>query len=167
MNIEIRDERPADLQAIRDVHATAFGRGEEGALVDALRANGAAQLSLVGAIGGRVVGHIMFSPVSAGEVTGSGLGPMAVVPDCQRRGVGSALIDAGTERLRAAGCPFVVVLGHPAFYPRFGFLPARAHGISCEWDVPDAAFMLLVLDPSVMHGVSGLARYRSEFSGVT
>jgi putative acetyltransferase len=167
MNIEIRDEHPADLAAIRGVHADAFGRGEEGALVDALRGNAAVQLSLVATIGDRVVGDVMYSPVSVGEVIGSGLGPMAVLPEHQRRGVGSALVNAGTRRLQAAGCPLVVVLGHPSFYPRFGFRPARAHGISCEWDVPDAAFMLLVLDPPRMHGVSGLARYRHEFSTVS
>jgi putative acetyltransferase len=167
MNIEIRGEHPADPAAIRGVHDEAFGRPEEGALVDALRNNGAVQLSLVASIGGRVVGHVLFSPASVGEVVGSGLGPMAVLPEHQRRGVGSALVTAGLQKLRAAGCPFVVVLGHPSFYPRFGFEPARSHGIVCEWDVPDAAFMLLVLDEPAMRDVSGLVRYRHEFSTVS
>lgn len=89
---------------------------------------------------------------------------MAVLPEHQREGVGSKLIETGNRQLKDAGCPFIIVVGHAGYYPRFGFRPARAHGITCEWDVPDDAFMLLVLDPGKMQGVSGLAKYRQEFS---
>ncbi len=109
----------------------------------------------------------MYSPASVGDVIGVGLGPMAVLPKHQRRGVGSKLVDAGNGKLKEAGCPFIIVLGHPNFYPRFGFAPARSRGITCEWDVPDEVFMLLVLDQTQMQGVSGLARYRPEFSTVS
>ena len=92
---------------------------------------------------------------------------MAVLPELQRQGIGSKLVEAGNRRLQQGGCPFIIVVGHPEFYPRFGFTPARARGITCEWDVPDDVFMLLVLDEAEMSGVSGLAKYRDEFSSVT
>jgi len=162
--LEIRPERPADLAAIRDVNRRAFGQDDEGAIVDALRSHGAASLSLVATIDGRVVGHIMYSPVELGPISGAGLGPMAVLPEHQREGIGSRLVETGNERLRHAGCPFVVVLGHAGFYPRFGFKPARPLGVTCEWDVPDDVFLILLFDPARMRGVSGLAKYGPEFA---
>ena len=165
--IEIREEHPDDVAAIRDVNRRAFGQDQEGNIVEALRSNGAALLSLVATLNARVVGHIMYSPVYIGDVvTGAALGPMAVVPEHQSQGIGSRLVEAGNRRISEAGCPFIVVLGHAAYYPRFGFKPASTHGIRCEWDVPDDVFMLLVLDGSKMEGVSGLAKYRQEFSTV-
>ena len=162
--IAIRDEQPGDLAAIRAVNDAAFDQPLEGRIVDALRAHGVAQLSLVAVVDGRVVGHILFSPVtSAAGVDGLGLGPMAVAPEHQRRGVGGALIDAGLSRLRAAGCPFVVVLGHHEYYTRFGFVPASRHGLRCEWDVPDESFMVHVIDPGATAAAAGLVRYRPEF----
>jgi len=152
------------MQAIREVNRRAFGQEQEGAIVDALRANGAAQLSLVASLDGRIVGHILYSPVQVGDVVGAGLGPMAVLPDYQRRGIGSRLVEAGIQRLEEQGCPFVVVVGHPAFYPRFGFEPASRRGIACEWSVPDDVFMVRVLDAGRMGGSSGVVRYRPEFS---
>ena len=88
---------------------------------------------------------------------------MAVTPEQQRRGVGAALIDAGLARLRAAGCPFVVVLGHHEYYTRFGFVPASRYGMRCEWDVPDESFMVQALDPAATAAAAGQIRYRQEF----
>ena len=85
----------------------------------------------------------------------------------QRQGVGSKLIEAGNRQLKDAGCPFIVVVGHADYYSRFGFRPARPVGITCEWEVPDNVFLLLVLDPGKMQGVSGIAKYRHEFSTVS
>jgi putative acetyltransferase len=164
--IEIRDEQPSDVAVVREVNRQAFGQELEGRIVDALRASGGVQLSLVADVGHTVVGHILFSPVNVNAVVGAALGPMAVVPEYQRQGVGSLLVARGLERLRAEGCPFVVVLGHPTFYPRFGFHPAGPYGVHCEWDVPAAAFMVAVLDPSVAGRLKGVARYRSEFAMV-
>jgi putative acetyltransferase len=166
--LTVRDEQPADLAAIRAVNDAAFDQPLEGRIVDALRAHGAARLSLVAEVEGRVVGHILFSPVvtaatSPGRVVPSGLGPMAVVPEQQRRGIGAALIDAGLTRLRAEGCPFIVVLGHHEYYTRFGFVPASRHGLRCEWDVPDESFMVHVLDSASTTAAAGLVQYRPEF----
>jgi putative acetyltransferase len=87
-----------------------------------------------------------------------------VLPEYQGRRIGTRLIEAGLDNLRQRGCPFVVVLGQPEYYARFGFVPASRHGIGCPWEgVPDSAFMVLILDTATMAGVSGLARYRAEF----
>jgi len=166
--IEIREERPDDVAAVRDLNRRAFGQDQEGNIVDALRANGAVLLFLVATLNDRVVGHIVYSPLSISRnITGAALGPMAVLPECQRQGIGSKLIEAGNQKLKDAGCPFIIVVGHADYYPRFGFKPASGHGIKCEWDVPDDVFMLLVLDRAKMKAVSGLARYRHEFSSVS
>jgi putative acetyltransferase len=167
MPVEIREERHGDLAAIRDLNKRAFGQDQEANIVDALRSNGGVMLSLVAISDGQVVGHIMYSPLSVGgKVSGAALGPMAVLPEYQGQGIGSELVNGGNQRLRNDGCPFIIVLGHPEYYPRFGFKPASTRGITCEWEVPDDVFMVLVLDEAKMRGVSGLAKYRPEFSSV-
>jgi putative acetyltransferase len=165
--MEIREEISADIPAIRKVNDAAFSQAQEGNIVDALRSNGAVLLSLVAIVNDEVVGHIMYSPATVGGVSGAGLAPMAVLPEYQRQGIGSQLIEVGNQKLKEAGCPFIIVLGHADFYPRFGFRPASKYGIRCEWEVPDDVFMVLVLDPARMQSVSGLATYRHEFSTVT
>jgi len=92
------------------------------------------------------------------------LAPMAVLPEFQQRGVGSELVRTGIAELKRRLSPFVIVLGHAGYYPRFGFQPAAVYGIRSEWEVPDDAFMLLVLDESEMRGISGVALYRPEFT---
>jgi putative acetyltransferase len=163
-NVDVRDEALADWDAVRDLHVLAFEQPHEGRIVDALRAHKAAILSLVATVDGTVVGHILFSPVTVGSLVGAGLGPMAVAPSWQRRGIGSRLVESGLARLREEGCPFVVVLGHPGFYPRFGFTPAATHGLTCEWDVPAEVFMVAVLRPDVTGDLAGRVVYRREFS---
>ena len=170
--VEIRRERPEDIPGIRNVHARAFGRSEEGAVVDRLRDVCEGLVSLVALDGGQVVGHVLFSPawIETGggrEVPGMGLAPLAVLPECQRQGIGTELTRAGLAAIRQTLCSFVVVLGHPTYYPRFGFEPASRRGIHCKWVVPDGAFMVLVLDEQAMRGVAGLAEYRGEFDDVT
>jgi putative acetyltransferase len=163
-SIGIRDERANDIPAIREVNRRAFGSDHEGNIVDALRANRAVSLSLVAAVNDAVVGHILYSPAVVGGVEGAALGPMAVLPEHQRQGIGSQLVATGNKRLRIAGCPFVIVIGHSGFYPRFGFTPAHRLGITCEWDVPSDAFMVLVMDSQKAGALRGLAEYRPEFS---
>src|SRR6516162_424656 len=99
MQVGIREERPTDAAAIREVNTRAFGQQQEADIVDALRANGAASLSLVAAVDERIVGHIMYSPVQIGRLEGRGLGPMGVLPEYQRRGIGSRLVEIGNRQL--------------------------------------------------------------------
>ena len=165
--IEPRPERSADVVAVRDVNRHAFGQNQEGDIVDALRANGGILLSLVAVDGEKVVGHILFSPVSiAGQLEGAALGPMAVLPEFQRRGIGRRLIEAGIARLKENGCAFILVVGHAEYYPRFGFEPARSRGIECPWPVSDDVFLVLPLAETKLKAVGGLAKYRPEFSSV-
>jgi putative acetyltransferase len=168
--ITIRAERPEDISAVRQVNQLAFGQPAEAELVDRLRQACADSVSLVAEEDG-IVGHILFTPVvvesAERRVVGMGLAPMAVRPDRQRCGVGSRLVWRGLDILRERGCPFVVVVGHPEYYPRFGFEAASRHRLTSQWDgIPDAAFMALILDPSAMTGVSGVASYREEFNEV-
>ncbi len=166
----IRRERPEDLLSIRRVNEEAFGRREEADLVDALRKHGDSIISLVAIQRGQVVGHILFSPVTIEPGSPgfpiAGLGPMAVLLPYQKMGIGSELVRVGLEDCRQAGYGIVVVLGHPGFYPRFGFLPARPFGIRAEWGVPDDAFMALEIVPRALSGCSGVARYLPEFGGL-
>lgn len=168
--ITIRPERPEDASRIRHVNEPAFGQPTEADLVDRLRRGCTDSLSLV-AEDDAVVGHILFTPVvvesEERRVLGMGLAPMAVLPDRQRQGIGSQLVRRGLDILRERGCPFVVVVGHQEYYPRFGFEPASLRGFASQWGgVPDAAFMVLVLDKHGMAGASGVARYREEFNEV-
>jgi putative acetyltransferase len=166
----IRGERPEDMAAIHEVYELAFGRPHEAALVDALRASGKVTLALVAVEDDRVVGHILFSPVTidSGDRTCSavGLAPMAVLPKRQRRGIGSQLVKAGLLGCRNAGYDCVVVVGHPIYYPRFGFVPASRYGLKSEYEVPDEAFMVVAWSVGVLQGRGGIARYEPEFRSV-
>jgi putative acetyltransferase len=171
MLIDIREERPEDIPTIRSVNVEAFGQPQEANLIEMLRTNDGVRLSLVATTNEeQIVGHILYSPVTAvsgeNKITGAGLGPMAVRPTHQRRGIGSKLIEFGTTRLRQGGCPFIVVLGHADYYPRFGFRRASDYGLRCQWNVPDNAFMALALNEAIVRDVSGLVEYRAEFSSV-
>ena len=164
----IRSEAPEDSSAIREINRRAFGGMQEAEIIDALRGSCPGIISLVAVLNEKLVGHILFSPVvidsPRGAVSGMGLGPLAVIPDYQRQGIGSQLVSAGLEEVNELSSPFVVVLGHPDYYPRFGFERASAHGIRSQWSlVPDEAFMVLLLDKELMLGVSGTAYYRREF----
>lgn len=164
----IRNEIDEDISAVRKVNRLAFGRPDEARLVDQVRANCNQCFSLVGLVNSRVVGHILFSPVviegPSGRIKGMGLAPMAVRPDYQRQGIGSRLVIFGLGRLLRRRCPFVTVLGHPRYYPRFGFQPGHRFKVSSEWDCPRDAFMILILDRSKLPRISGTAHYRPEFT---
>jgi putative acetyltransferase len=165
--IEVRRERPGDEAAIRRVNDEAFGQPDEGRIVDAARAAGHSAVSLVAVDGPRIVGHILFTPVtieSQGRTAGAfGLGPMSVAPELQRQGIGSKLVEAGLRECTRLGCTAVVVVGHPEFYPRFGFRPGSLYGLRSQFDVPDEVFMVAELTPGVLAGMAGVVRYIPEF----
>lgn len=165
MEVSIRRESPADTDSIRRVNVQAFGRSSEADLVERLHAEGAVAVSLVAEFDGRVVGHILFSPVRIGDchATALALGPMCVVPEHQRSGFGSRLVAAGLDACRSVGASAVVVLGHPTFYPRFGFRPASVFGIDSTYHVPDPVFMALELRRGALDGCGGTARYHPAF----
>jgi len=165
--VHIRGERREDFEGVRRVNEAAFGQPVEADVVDALRANGAATVSLVAEVKGQIVGHLLFSPVAvqgAADLKAVGLGPTAVAPEHQRRGIGSLLIKEGLEYCRRAGIQAVVVLGHPEYYPRFGFRRASSRGLQCEFDAPDEAFMALELIPNVLSGRLGVVNYHAAFN---
>lgn len=166
----IRAETAADREAVRGVNESAFGRREEADLVDALRERASPRISLVAEEGGRVVGHIFFSPVAVESGEGAwaalGLGPMAVLPEYQGRGVGSELVREGLSECLRLGHGVVFVLGHARYYPRFGFAPAASKGIECEFPSREENFMVVELRPGALAGRGGLVRYRPEFRGV-
>jgi len=168
--IEIRPEITADIPAIRLVNERAFEQRTEADLIDALRRAGAITLSLVAVENERVIGHILFSPVTI-ESAGSsfpaiGLGPMAVLPHHQRKGIGSQLVRAGLDKCRAAGHEIVIVLGHAEYYPRFGFRPSKPLGIQWEHDVPEEAFMVCELREGALAGLQGTVKYHPAFDEV-
>jgi putative acetyltransferase len=163
MSVLIRPETTADHEAVRHVHRLAFGRDDEARLVDALRAGGFVRVSLIAEIDNQVVGHILFTDLPIltqdGTVAALALAPLAVLPTCQRQGIGSALVRRGLETCREGGHRIVVVLGHPDFYERFGFSPE----LSAKLDSPFSG------SPSFMaleEGVAGRVEYPPPFEGV-
>ena len=165
--VSIRPETPKDVDSIGYVNEQAFGQIEEGAIVDKLRNRNALTISLVATRDDKVVGHIAFSPVVIESQCSSfeavALAPMAVLPAYQRKGIGSQLVRSGLEECRRLGHEVVVVLGHPDYYPRFGFVPGKQRGIDCEFEVPDEAWMVIELKEGVLAGKRGTVRFQAEF----
>jgi len=167
--ITVRPERIEDYTAIHEVHVLAFGREVEARLVESLRqsTNFTPELSLVAVKNGRVVGHILFSPViietQKGAISAMALAAMAVQPKLQNQGIGSELVRQGLKECHLLGLKVVVVVGHPTYYPRFGFSSARAKGLEAPFQVPDEAFMVLELIPEALDGISGMVKYPPAF----
>ena len=162
-------EKKQDIPAIRRLNEIAFGQKGEANLVDALREHGAITLSLVALEDERIVGHILFSPVTIEQegagIKAVGLGPMAILPEHQNIGIGSRLVRYGIDELKKLGVDLIVVVGHPAFYPRFGFVPAGRYSLRCEFDgVADNAFMIFFINETVAGTTRGIVHYRPEFS---
>lgn len=163
----IRPATLADAPGIRQVHLAAFPTTMEADLVERLEAAGHADISLVAEAGGLVVGHVLFSPVTlqanCAATGGVGLAPVAVLPEHQRQRIGSWLVLEGIAVCRRRGHRFVVVLGEPDWYRRFGFEPARIYGLASEYDAGDA-FMALPLSPGALPPEGGLVRYAPAFA---
>lgn len=164
--ITIRPEEREDYPAIYELVRCAFSRENEAWLVDMLRElpEFVPALSLVAQMNGRIVGYILFTPTrTTGGGTVLALAPVAVDPPFQRQGVGSALVTRGLAECRRLGYGVVIVIGHPGYYPRFGFSPAREKGFEVLFPVPDEAFMALELRPGAFEDAGGTIVYPQAF----
>ena len=172
--VRLRRERPgdpADVAAVRAVCLAAFPGDAEARLLDALRAAGGLDpaRSLLAELDGTVVGHCLMTSTILERPDGTrdadrivALGPIAVVPDWQGHGIGGTLISAALEQAEREGAAAVVLLGHPTFYPRFGFLPARGQGLLPPAPWPDAAWMACRLRAWTPRD-AGVVRYARAF----
>lgn len=167
VTLNIRRERPDDENAVGELLRAAFDGDDEALLVAGLRTSGEPWIALVAERESELVGHIVFTEVDVdgGEPAArvAGLAPMAVAPALQRHGIGSQLVEAGIAQCWVEQYDAIVVLGHPNYYPRFGFQPASRFGISCAWPVPDDVFMALELTPGALAESSGQVHYLPQF----
>jgi putative acetyltransferase len=176
----VRAAHPSDQAAIRGVHLAAFPTDAEARLVELLTARGKGTISLVAEVNGAVVGHILFSPATMWEgeapaeprlrgsvalPTGLGLAPVAVHPDFQNQGIGTALVRAGLAQCRRLGILWVVLLGHETYYPRFGFATASRWNLTGDYGVHDA-FQFLPLTEAAAALCGGHVRYAPEFGEI-
>jgi len=167
LEVEIRPEEPEDFLSVFDINSRAFETQAEAELVEKLRSRASPVISLVAVQNQVVTGHILFTPVTV-ESSGPpraamGLGPMAVDPDHQNRGIGSALVREGLRACSEIGRSIVFVVGHPDYYPRFGFRPAPPLGLHYKQPEFDPALMVVELEPGVLAGRTGTVRYLPEF----
>ncbi len=174
MNINLRRETPADHSAVAGVIALAFkgldkSDGTEGELVNKLRTrkNFISALSIVAEADRKVIGYILFTEI---EIIADGksseslaLAPIAVLPEFQKQGIGGSLIMEGLKKAADLGFSSVVILGHPNYYPRFGFKPASVWNIKAPMKVPDINFMAVELRKDALTNVSGTVKYPPEF----
>jgi len=167
--IQIRPETINDHSAVREVNLLAFGSEDESQLVETLRQSDdfIPELSLVAINNGRVVGHILFSLISIetqkNDVSALARAPMAVRTEFQNHGIGYELVRHGLKECQRLGHKIVVVVGHPAYYPRFGFYSARAKGLEAPFQVSDEAFLVHELIPRALDGISGMVKYPPAF----
>lgn len=163
--MEIRNEAPGDFDQIAALLDLAFGGSEESRLVEGLRAEGAVIAALVAVENGRVLGHVLFSELpietAQGTLRAAALAPLAVLPERQRQGIGTALVQAGLAACRERGVAAVVVLGDPGYYPRFDFSAETARSLRAPFRGP--AFMAVELTPGCLAGVTGTVRYAEAF----
>jgi putative acetyltransferase len=171
MNVVIRQETDSDFAAVIDVNRQAFGRDDEARLVERLRKSRTfiQELSLVADLNRQIVGHILFTKIvirsgDGNEYPSLALAPMAVLPRCQKQGIGGKLVQHGLKRAIELGHRSVIVLGHEQYYPAFGFEPASRWNISCPYDVPDNVFMAMELSEDGLKGVTGTVKYPDDFN---
>ena len=174
--IDIRPANQDEYDVGAEVTRQAFGRDNEARLVENLRRSPdfLPELSLVASADGEIVGHILFNVVTIhsdrGNLTALGLGPLSVRPDRQKQGIGAALVHEGLARCRAVGdvvaVRAVVLVGHPTYYPRFGFTPARPLGLQPPFPLPDEAWMALALHPGALANIRGQVFFPPAFNDV-
>lgn len=169
MNITIRPETRSDYPVISQINDLAFGRENEGELIERLRKKPdfLKDLSLLALFDGQPVGHILFYPIT---ITGKekqskvlALAPMSVMPEFQGLGIGSSLIEKGLLKAKGLGYKAVIVLGHKEYYPRFGFQPASKWEIKAPFETPDENFMALNLEEGYLETAPGIVEYPREF----
>jgi putative acetyltransferase len=165
-NIKVHPETESDIAGIHAIEEAAFGRTSEADLVDLCRANDKVSLSLVAVSESRIVGHILFTPVELDPPhpgwKGLGIGPLAVLPEVQRTGIGSRLMTIGLEICRQHGIDFVVLLGDPVYYCHFGFIPGREFGLTSDYGDGDE-FQARELTPGVLRAAKATVKYVPEF----
>ncbi len=163
--VPIRPEESGDEAAIATVLRRAFERDDEARLVDALRCGGEVELSLVAEANGQVVGHVLFSKLEiltpSGTVNALALAPLAVLPECQRQGIGSLLVRRGLALCTERGHSIVTVLGDPAYYQRFAFSAESAKNLHSPYSGDH--YMALELRTGALAGLMGEVRYSAPF----
>ncbi len=166
MSLTIRPETPSDYPAVTEVNDLAFGQPAEGKLVENMRKNPKFihELSLVAEVDGKIAGHILFFPVVIKSGNGKGketisLTPIAVLPEFQKQGIGGELIKEGLKACKQLGYDSAIVLGHPEYYPEFGFKQANTWGIKDPFGVPAEAFMALELKKGALENTGGVVEY--------
>ncbi len=162
----IRNENIEDREAVREINLNAFPTDVEAALVEKLRSS-MDTISLVAVQEDKVVGHILFSPliIEIDEETFEALilVPIAVLPEYQKQGIGSKLVENGLIECRNQGHSIIVLVGHPEYYPRFGFISAEQNGIEHPFEVPEDVFMVYELVPNALKKVNGVLKYSEPF----
>ena len=172
--ISIRSEKECDFEAIRQVNDHAFGRPEEGRLVDNLRQlpEFDSRLSLIAEANGKIIGHALFCPIYIQGEDGEeypclSLGPIAVIPSHQNQGVGGMLIETGHRAALDLDYTAVVLLGHPEYYPRFGYLPAEKWDLRNSWNIDGDPWMAIELVEGALACKAGLVKYPEAFNEAT
>lgn len=171
--LHIRPEKAKDIDIISEINRQAFGGETEPNLIASIREseNFIPELSLVAELDSQLIGHILFSGISIqqSDIThpALSLAPMAVLPSYQRQGIGTALVLRGLKVCKRLRHKVIIVIGHPRYYPRFGFEPARKFELSLEFDVPDEAFMVLALERGALKNISGVVKYPPAFNSAT
>ena len=159
----VRSEAASDAADVRAVHVAAFGQPDEADLVDVLRRDGLAVVGTVAELDGRVVAHALLGRITVGDAPSLALAPVGVLPEYQRRGLGSAVVRAAIEEATLLGERLIVVVGDPAYYARFGFGSAADAGVTAPWSGP--ALQVLAL-PAYDGGVLGEAVYPAPYLAV-
>jgi len=162
----IRKEKPEDINKIYNINIQAFETKAEADLVDRLRNSGTPIISLVAEIDNQLVGHILFTPMKSDnfDIKIAGLAPMAILPEYQSKGIGSELVEKGLEYCAGEKYVAAAVLGHPNYYPKFGFVPSTRFDLISEYDVPKEVFMVKELESHSLSKISGIIKYHEEFN---
>ena len=169
LTVAIRTEKSEDQALIYNLLSQAFGQEDEAILVNKLRNDPAfiPSLALVAEQDNQIIGHLLFTKLDIlgkdQQHTSLALAPMAVLPAFQKQGIGTQLVHAGLKKAKALGYPSVIVLGHAAYYPRFGFQPASSWNIRAPFEVADEVFMGLELQKGALENVNGMVHYAKAF----